>query len=279
MQISRQRVLIALLAAGIVAGVSAISFWSAGPTVASAQSLNGSQAAPGATGNLGNHTKATVSTSGTATSKIKPDKFSVTLAVETNGTTAEAAEGDNANASARVISAVEALGIPQSQISTNSYTISPVYAQSQTPGGQCPAISPAPPGCQQGSSITGYIAVNALTVTLDTAGAVDAGKLIDTAVHAGANSITQVTFFLSDEKQQQVRDSLIQDAISNARHSADVAAKAVGMTVSGVQSIVMSESPFPAYSLAPEAAASANTQILPGQQDVTMTVEVVYYIS
>lgn len=53
----------------------------------------------------------TVSTSGTATTKVKPDKFSVSVGVETNGATAQEAASTNADLMAKILAALKDLGI------------------------------------------------------------------------------------------------------------------------------------------------------------------------
>ena len=70
--------------------------------------------------------RSTVSTSGTATTKVQPDKFSVTVGVETNGTTAQEAADRNAAAMEQVISALRELGISEENISTSNYSVYPV---------------------------------------------------------------------------------------------------------------------------------------------------------
>jgi uncharacterized protein YggE len=218
--------------------------------------------------------ESTVTTSGTATTSVDPDKFSVTVGVETNGTTAEEAASANADLIARVIAAIKELGIADEEISTSSYSVYPVYGTVE-PLTMCIEIYPVPPECQPRQEIVGYKAVNSVTVTLDADGGVDAGQVIDTAVGTGANTVSGAFYFLSTEMQEQVRDELIADAIANARHRADIAAEAVGMEVSGVHSINLNDVFFPVFSRGLEA---ADTQILPGQQEVSMTVSVTYFV-
>ncbi len=219
----------------------------------------------------------TISTSGTATVKVKPDKFSVTVGVETNGTTAQEAAGRNADLMAKVISALRALGISEDQISTSYYNVYPVY-EYRHPTEPCILIYPPPPECQPKNVITGYRASNSLTVTLDAAGDVDAGKVIDAAIEAGVNSVNGVFFFVSQEKQQEIRDGLIREAIASARHRAEIAASAVGMEITGVQSINLNDVYFPVYSRGAfdVVAESAPTPILPGEQEISNTVSVVF---
>jgi uncharacterized protein len=215
----------------------------------------------------------TVSTSGMATVKVNPDKFTVTVGVETNGTTAQEAASANADLIAKVIAALKGLGIAENEISTSSYSVFPVYEfrESTEP---CIMIYPPPPGCGPKQEITGYKASNSISVTLNATGQVDAGKVIDAAVDAGANTVSGAFYFLSTEKQEQVRDELVADAIASARHRADIAAEAVGMEVSGVKSINLNDVYFPVFSRAE----AADTQILPGQLEVSMSVSVTYFV-
>lgn len=226
---------------------------------------------------------ATLSTSGTATTMAQPDKVSVNLGVETNGTTAQEASSANANLTADVLAALVGLGIPEAQISTSGYQVYPVYAP-YDPVNVCKVMEgyPIPPECYvNGQTITGYKASNSLTVTLDVAGTIDGGKVIDTAIAAGANNVNGVYFFMSSEQQEEIRDGLIGKAIENAKHRADVAATAVGMEVSGVKSINLNDVYFPFFNKGLDASLSegAPTQLQPGQQEVTMTVSVVYTMS
>jgi hypothetical protein len=223
----------------------------------------------------------TVMTSGSATIKVEPDKVSITVGVETNGTTAQEAASKNANVSSDVLDALTAMGIPEEQISTSQYNVFPRYDSRQPPDA-CITIYPPPPGCEPGQEITGYVASSSLTVTLDVNGTIDGGEVIDTAIEAGANTVNGVFFFISTERQEEIRDGLIGDAIENARHRADVAATAVGMAVSGVKAINLNDVYFPVFSTSFDAslrAEAAQTQLLPGEQEVTMTVTVAYYIS
>ena len=219
----------------------------------------------------------TISTSGFASTKVKPDMFSVTAGVETNGTTAQEAASRNADLMAELISALKALGISEDQISTSSYSVYPVY-EFMYPVTACPAIYPPPPECQPKNVITGYRASNSVTVTLEVGGDVGAGEVIDTAVQAGANNVNGVYFFVSQQSQQAIRDGLIAEAIANARHRAEIAAEAVGMQITGVQSINLNDAYFPVYGRGFDAAVgeAAPTPIMPGEQEISSSVHVVF---
>jgi uncharacterized protein YggE len=221
-------------------------------------------------------TRSTISTSGSSTTKVDPDKVSVTVGVETNGTTAQEAASSNANRTAQIVVALTALGISEDDISTSSYSVYPVYGYEKEE--VCIMIYPPPPECQPNQEISGYRASSSLSVTIDASGTIEAGEVIDAAIEAGADSVQGAYFFISQERQEQVRDGMISEALENARHRADLAADAVGMNVSGIKSISLNDVYFPIYSRGIEAQA-LDTQILPGQQEVTMTVSVIYYLS
>ena len=217
--------------------------------------------------------KSTVTTSGTATTNVQPDRFTVTVGVESNGTTAQEAASSNADLIAQVIAALKELGVTDDQISTSSYSVYPVYGQKQSTE-VCIMIYPPPPECLPEQEITGYRASSSISVTLDADGVIEAGQVIDTAVEAGANTVSGAYYFNSSEMQQEVRDELIADAIASARQRADIAAEAVGMEVSGIQSINLNDVYFPVLSRE----LAADTQILPGQQEVSMSVSVTYFV-
>ena len=146
-----------------------------------------------------------ISTSGTATVKVDPDKFTVTVGVETNGTTAEEASSSNADLTAKVIAALKALGIAENATSTSSYSVFPVYSSAE-PINACRVMEgyPIPPECYVKQEITSYKASNSISVTLDANGDIRAGEVIDTAIEGGANTVSAAYFFLSQERQLEV---------------------------------------------------------------------------
>ncbi len=215
-----------------------------------------------------------VSTSGTATVKVDPDKVTVTIGVETQGMTAEEAATKNAELMEKVVAALKELGIADDEISTSWYSVYPIYEYKSPP---CIEIYPQPPECAPRSEITGYRASNSLSVTLDADE--DVGKVIDAAVAAGANNVSGVYFFVSEERQQELRDSLIEQAIDNARSRAEKAAEAVDMNIAGVKSINLNDVYFPVFYKDVAQEAGVSTSILPSQQQVTMTVQVTFRMS
>jgi uncharacterized protein len=220
-----------------------------------------------------------VTTSGTATVKVRPDKFTMTVGVETNGATAEAVASLNADLVAKIIAALKVLGISEDDISTSSYSVHPVY--SQISANVCRVMEgyPVPPECYVSQEITSYRAFNSVSVTLDADGSIGAGRVIDTATEAGANTVQGAYFFISSERQEEVRADLIADAIANAKSRADKAAEAVNMEIAGVKSINLSDAYFPVFYKGLAQADGASTPILPGQKDISQTVQVSFVMS
>jgi hypothetical protein len=215
-----------------------------------------------------------VSTSGTATVKVTPDKVSVTIGVETRGETAEEAAAANAELMDKVLQALKDLGIAEEDISTNWYSVYPVYEWMSPP---CIEIYPQPPECAPKNEITGYSASNSVTVTLDASE--DVGEVIDVAVEAGATNVNGAYFFVSTERQEEIREDLIADAIANARSRADKAAEAVGMEITGVKSISLNDVYFPFFYKDFALESAGSTPILPGQQEISQSVQVTFVMS
>lgn len=214
----------------------------------------------------------TVSTNGSASVKVQPGKVSVTIGIETDGETAAEAAAANAELMDKILAALRELGIADEQMATSNYSVFPIYESRAAE--VCIQIYPPPPECLPKNEIVGYKATNSVTVTVDAD--FDAGKVIDAAVEAGANNVSGAYFFVSDERQQEIRDSLISQAIANARSRADKAAEAVEMEIIGVKSISLNDVHFPVFHRELAADTAGATPILPGEQQVTMNVQAVY---
>jgi uncharacterized protein YggE len=76
---------------------------------------------------------------------------------------------------------------------------------------------------------------------------IGAGQVIDAAVRAGANRVDGILFFISPDRQEEIRNTLIGDAIANARQRANLAAEALGMAVAGVESATINPIEFPVF--------------------------------
>ena len=87
--------------------------------------------------------------------------------------------------------------------------------------------------------ITGYRVNNTLEITSQKLE--QAGELIQSVTEAGANKINSIRFGLQNPRQ--FRSQAIERAVANARADAEVAAKASGVDIKGVQTINLDHTP------------------------------------
>ena len=192
---------------------------------------------------------------GNGTVSAPPDEAFVSAGVQTRATTAQDAQAQNNQTMQAVITAIKALGIPDRDVQTSGISLFPVVTQNQT--------------------ISGYNASNNVTVTVENIN--QAGAVLDAAVKAGANNSTNVRFGFKDDTT--LRNKALAAAASDARSKADALAKALGLNVTGIQSVTeastSSPRPFQAAG-ASLAAAPANVPVEPGELSVNAQVTIVF---
>ncbi len=197
-----------------------------------------------------------------------PDRAQVTFSVQTDNTDVKIAQADNAAKMSKVIDAIVAAGIPQDALKTTGYNIYPVYEESTG------ILTP---------KIKTYQVTNTLTVTLHDVNRT--GEVIDIAVANGINQASTIQFMLSDALSQEIRREALKKAVANARADADAVAGALGVTITGVGTVDISQSYTPVvfsnYNKL-DAAAGASpspTPIQPGDITVNAQVSVTYTYS
>jgi uncharacterized protein YggE len=197
-----------------------------------------------------------VITSGDATVSRKPDLASLFVGVDSQQTSASAAQSDLASKAAKLIARAKALGIGDKDINTSSYSVGPYYA----------------PGTQ---SISGYRASEQLHLKWHTVDTV--GKALDALVQEGGATNVGVSFGLGDPKaaQAEARTLAISDAHSRAQAMAAAAGVKLGQLVR-VSDVTVSSYPATRYDIS--AAAPAATQLPVGELNLTISVEVAYAI-
>src|SRR5208337_3793181 len=121
----------------------------------------------------------TITVSGTGGVSYIPNEALVSVSVVTNNNTAEEATSSDAAATVSVIKALNGIGISNSSIETQGYSLSVNYANCYS---SCtPQII--------GYSVTNNLQVN-ITSSIPSQLGLEAGHVIDTAVAAGANQIS-----------------------------------------------------------------------------------------
>ena len=196
-------------------------------------------------------------TSGDAIVSKKPDLAIVSAGVESQQSTAAAAQSDLASKAGRLISRIKALGVPDSDLNTSGYWVGPVYS----PGGQ---------------TITGYRASEQLSAKWHNVDNV--GKALDAIVQEGGATNVSVSFTLADPKsaQAEARTLAIADARSKAAAMASAAGVKLGQVIQVSDLGTQSRSPLP-YAMG--AAQAAPTQVPVGTLDIQVTVEVDFAIA
>jgi uncharacterized protein len=212
----------------------------------------------------------TLFVSGSASNQTKPDRVTVSLGVETTNATAEEALASNSDLMNKVLNALKAAGVQENETSTSTFSITPNYNFSAD--------------TNEGRLI-GFTVSN--SIQIQSGNIENVSKWIDTAVTSGANNVNSIYFSLSDSKMNEIKNSLLKDAIDNAKAKADIAASAAGLKVIGVKSINVEDSgnlpppipvPFAKSFATAEAAPSPPTPIVAGEQEVSVSVSMIYLI-
>jgi uncharacterized protein YggE len=207
----------------------------------------------------------TISLSGTGTVTVTPDQVQVRLGVETRASTASEAQQMNAEKMSNVIETLKEAGVPEEKIKTSGFSLTPVTAKTEEPWRS-----------DLEYEVVGYICSNNVVFTVDEIST--AGDIIDLAVTAGANTVQGVYFTVSDEKAAELQNQATQMAVKDAEAKAKLIAETAGVTIVGPTSLSIGGFYMPEYR-AYDAVASApasNTPILPGQIDVSVTVQAIY---
>jgi uncharacterized protein len=217
---------------------------------------------------------------GTAQTMVQPDKVTLSLAVETTNKTANTALVANSDIMDNVLTALKAAGLKKNETSTSFFNISPNYNNTEQQVEK--EFHPV-----EARNIISYTVTN--SINIESFNLVNVSRWIDAAVAAGANSVNNIYFSLSDEKLRNTENILIKQALENARNKADIAASALGLKeVIGVKSINLNVGyPIPQPLLRQEALTAAApstpgstpvTPIISGQQEVTTNVDVAFSI-
>ena len=227
--------------------------------------------------NTSNTSNSTLYVVGNAQTMVKPDKVTLSLSVETTNTTANKALTANSKAMNNALEALKAVGVKENETSTSFFNISPNYNITRKDEDLPPVET---------RDIISYTVTNSITV--DSYNLLNVSQWIDTAVQSGVNDISSISFSLSDEKFELIKNDLLKQAVVNAKSKANIAAYALGLKVRGIKSIIIEGVdgiPPPQPFLAKEAMAAAAPEagppapIIAGEQQVTSSVTTVFLVS
>jgi uncharacterized protein YggE len=183
--------------------------------------------------------------------------------VSTSAKTVREASDANSKVMASIMATLADAGIARKDIQTSEFSIEPVYA------------SPAPPA---GPKLSGYRVSNQVNVTIRDISQV--GDILDRLVKAGATDAGNVTFLVSD--REKPLDQAREAAIANAKHKAELYARAAGLNIGRVMWITETADfePFaPMQSRMKLAAPASAVPIESGEETITARVTVGFDIA
>jgi uncharacterized protein YggE len=247
------------LIGGVVAGALAAGIVA---MVDDGASPVGAQTTTPTTGGEGSSAPRTVTVSADGSASGTPDTALVQLGVQTQAAKAnDALDLANENAQ-QLLDALKVSGVEKKDITTTNVSLYPQYSN-------------------DGKTITGYQASN--TVMVKIRDVAKTGAIMDAAAGVVGDEITLqgVSFVIDDTGA--LRDAARQDAVSKAKTQADQLAAAAGLKVGKVLALTegsAASTPPIAYPAAGGARdAAESVPIEPGQQQLDVTVTVVYELT
>jgi hypothetical protein len=230
------------MAAGIAAPASALTPLAAAPTA----TMDGR----------------TITTRGVGRATGTPDTLTVLIGVSTQASSAKAALDANNTRANALIELLRRNGVAEKDLRTSQLSINPTYNDKST-------------------AITGYQVDNSVQATLHDLS--KAGTLLDAAVGAIGNAvrIQQISFSIGDDTA--LRAQARARAVAQAKAQASQLAQAAGVSLGSIRSLtelVDAGSPI-TYDMGKAAAgaSAASVPVQPGQQELTVAVDLVYDIS
>lgn len=190
--------------------------------------------------------------------RAAPDMAQITAGVTTNAATAAQALAANNARMKAVFAALTKLGIPERNIQTANFSVSPQYASANN----------------QAPRLTGYQVNN--DVSLRVEDITKLGGALDNLIAAGANQMNGISF--SIREPAPLLEKARAAAIADARARAETYAKAAGVSLGPILSISENSAEAPPRPMYRMAVAEARVPIATGEQSVAADVQVVWEI-
>ncbi len=206
----------------------------------------------------------TISVTANHTIFVSPTQANVWLSVTTLESSAQKAQEANAKIMEKVIAALVDAGVAKEDIKTESFSL---FEKTEWNYETNKSVS------------VGFEAVHALKVkVLDTD---ELGKIIDKAVGAGANRVSNIEFTISDERMEELQNDALKEAALKAKGKAELIAQTLGLELDGVQSANEANYSYRPYRFDFSRTAmseSAQTTIMEGQVQVNASISLAYLI-
>jgi uncharacterized protein len=210
------------------------------------------------------HRPRSIHVSGTGKVPVAPDKADLSLSVEVQAKTAEGARNQAAAAMEALIKAVQDADVADKDIQTRSVSLYPNYSP------------------DNGNKIIGYQLSNQVAVGIRDINNVSA--VIDSAVKAGGNSTRMqgINFALDNPEKAlaEAREKAYANAKIKAQQYAKLAGVALGspLHISESSDIPPGPMPYEEMRIKTTMAASISTPVHTGEQEVSVTVDVMFGI-
>jgi uncharacterized protein len=191
---------------------------------------------------------------------VAPDQARIRSGVTTRARTVKEASDANSKLMSTIMAALLGSGIAQTDIQTSRFSVQPVYAPTQ------PGVEP---------KLSGYSVSNQVEVIIRQIA--KAGDILDRLVSAGATDIGNIEFLHSDPSK--TLDQAREAAVADARHKAELYARAAGASLGRVLSIREEAAPGAPVSFARVSALrEASVPIASGEDTLEARITVAYEI-
>ena len=204
---------------------------------------------------------------GTGRVTYAPDIVLLRLGLEAEALTVADAQEQARTAMAGVLAVLEANGIAEKDIQTTQFSIQPVYQWIES---------------KRKQELTGYRVSNIVQAKIRQVA--DAGDVIDAAAEAGGDvvRIQGISFDINDPSplQDRARGLAVKEAVAKAQQIAGAAGIALGEVIYISETTLSPPTPVPGVMMEARmaGAAPAPTEILPGEAEVNVRVQMVYSI-
>lgn len=237
---------------------------SAAPQAPAYQILAGNDAM--STGIVISQQETGIRVSGLGKVSVVPDIVQLQLGVEARRDTVEQARSDAAAAMDNVIKVLKGTGIVEKDIRTGYFNIQPIWQWNEG---------------RQKNELNGYRVTNMVIVKVrDTA---KAGSVIDDVAQAAGDltRIDSIGFTIDDPEPHYVlaREMAVKDAMNKAAQIADAAGVKLGQPLSISEGASYSPLTSRDYLESASAVPAPSTSINPGEQELQVTVQMVYSIN
>lgn len=158
-------------------------------------------------------TKTVVQVTGNSQKEVVPDIACITLSINSVNVNLEKAKNDNTQIVNRVFANVNAQGVTNEQIKTNTYQVNPIYTYEKD---QLPKLE-------------GYRVTNSLEIRTS----IDkVGMVVNEVTNAGANEINSIRFETANETDS--KNEALKDAVADALKKAEIIASALNKRVARI---------------------------------------------